>query len=160
LYASTEAERIYWCEGLVEQIARIKQASGQFEIKNLCIHFHSIFFFFFLFPFVSFGMGCNILFLLPCFFPLYIKDIPTVDPFKMEKIAQLHESLSDHEQGDTDHNISDVDGLSDVEGEPNILNQSIDKELSEIESPRTGTLSELNESALLSAQNDALRAQV
>jgi hypothetical protein len=37
LYAATEAERMYWCEGLVEQIARIKHAAGEFEIKNLCI---------------------------------------------------------------------------------------------------------------------------
>lgn len=40
LYAATEAERIYWCEGLVEQIARIKKAAGHYDFRNLCINYY------------------------------------------------------------------------------------------------------------------------
>ena len=80
----------------------------------------------------------------------------------MEKIAhQLHESIdSDHDPEDTEHTSSDPDHSDAEGGEPNQhLNESIDKELSEIQSPKA-SVEGISEAARAHAQGDALRAQV
>lgn len=92
-------------------------------------------------------------------FSLNIKDIPAENPFKMEKRA---ETMSEYDPGENDRTLSDAG--SDAETDISALNESMDKELSEYESPKASPIpAELTEGAArahFSAQNDALRAQV